>query len=781
MIFVPDTGDRQLNLVLEQLASNVGNVTSTSANAVVYNGDGSYSAGGSILGYRNRWMYVIFSDDAYGTDAQPLPTNKNYYGIVNTATEVFPTNELSYSYTQVSGGFGTTKTLYYKTTGGRNIQWQVATTQPGGDWVAVPNTSIEYVAIDLDTITVATGTAGANGYSSYQASIFQSNSNVPTTPSGGSYTFSTKQLVTPTGWYSNVPSSGTNNVYVASYLFSSNVADNITAGAWSAPTAVFRNGTNGSNGANGSNGVTTTVGTVFQANSSTPIAISSSGYYNFATSTLVAPSDWSSTIPNNSANLPVWSSMATFVTSNSTANVANTTPWTTPAMTFQSGSVGAPGTRGIIPLAYVVTSGNPTIYTDTQLTNDFSASRTNPIAPIGTGYAPITGDTAQFVQSGGAASVVKSYNGSIWTTVVGEVIDGSLIVTGTVTATQLKANDVYALSMRGGSVTGPDDTGNVGYFLNSGTGSALFTGNVTVGNLITAGSLAPNSVGSGTIVNGSITGSKLAGSTITGNLIAGSTITGNLIAGNTITGNLIANGSITADKLAANVIQSGNVISFNANIGNNSSPGYWLRYDTGEARFGGNISIGGNLTVAGLVNGSTLTANTVATTNIVYNAVNDIVYYQNETAQFIKTDPVIGTGYNIPGVNFRVSIPYNATSITTLAYNVYLRFTGTATSTDSATLRVELTRQLDYGYVPSPAPVVVIKSYDLAMFFDSNGSTYAYEIIIPGFMDTPTSLGATDYSYTYQITTTLVSKPSAITITSIKYDRLNWGIAVTKR
>jgi hypothetical protein len=612
----------------------------------VYNTDGSYSAGNSILGYRNRWMYVIFSDDAYGTGATPTPTNKAYYGIVNTNTQIFPTNELSYSYKQVSGGFGTTKSLYYKTTGGRNIQWQVGTTSPGGDWVVVPNTSTEYVAIDLDTVTVASGTAGADGYSVYQASIYQSNASVPARPTGGSYTFSTKQLVTPTGWYSNVPSAGTNNVYISSYLFSSNVSDNIVAGTWSSPTAVFRNGTNGSNGANGANGtngITTTVGTVFQANSLTPQAIGNLGYYNFGTAQLVAPTGWSSTIPNNSANLPVWSSMATFVTSNSSANVANYTAWTTPALTFQSGSVGQPGTRGFIPMGYVVTSGNPTLYSNAQLTNDFASSRTNTLPPIGVGYAPIAGDTAQFIELGSDISVVKSYDGTGWTTSVGTVIDGSLIVTGTVTASQLKANDVYALSMRGGSVTGPTDTGNVGYFLDAGTGSALLTGNVTVGNLITAGSLAPNSVGSGTIVNGSITGSKIAGSTITGNLLAANTITGNLIAQQTITNDLLATGTITADKLAANVIQSGNVISFNAQIGNTSSPGYWLRYDTGEARFGGNISIGGSLSVAGLINGSALTTNTVGTTNIVASSVTDSTFFRGTWQQ---NNPAQNTWYD---------------------------------------------------------------------------------------------------------------------------------------
>ncbi len=511
MIFVPDTGDRQLNLVLEQLASNVGNVTATTANTVVYNTDGSYSAAGTILGYRNRWMYVIFSSDGYGTNATPLATNKEYYGISNTVEEIFPTNELSYSYKQVSGGFGTDKSLYYKTTGGRNIQWQVGTTAPGGDWVAVPNTATEYVAIDLDTVTVASGASGADGYSSYQASIYKTATTTPTTPTGGSYTFSTKTLVTPSGWYSNVPSAGTSNVYVSSFLFSSNVSDSITATTWSQPTAVFRNGTDGApgapgiNGTNGANGITSIVGIVYQANAVTPLAIGTTGTYDFSTATLTAPTGWSATIPSTSASTPVWSSMATFRTTDATATVSNTTSWTTPAMTFQSGSVGQAGTRGIIPMAYVITTVNPLILTSAQLTDAFAAARTNSSAPIGTGYQPIAGDTAQFSHTGSGISVVKSYDGSNWINSVGQVINGSLLITGSVTSTTLKSNDVYALSMRGGSVISTTDTSNVGFFLDAGSGNALFTGDVRVGNLIQNNALLANTVTTTTIVTQAVT------------------------------------------------------------------------------------------------------------------------------------------------------------------------------------------------------------------------------------------------------------------------------------
>jgi hypothetical protein len=167
-IYVPPTGDQALDLVLEQLASNIGNITANTANIVTYNTDGSISAGNTIIGYRDRFMYVLFADDVYGTNASASPVGRTYYGIVNTNDLVAPTSPISYSYTKISGGFGTTKNLYYKTTGGRNIQWYVGIAPPNSDWLIQPNTS-SYNPIDLDAITVVSGTAGANNGSKNQA------------------------------------------------------------------------------------------------------------------------------------------------------------------------------------------------------------------------------------------------------------------------------------------------------------------------------------------------------------------------------------------------------------------------------------------------------------------------------------------------------------------------------------------------------------------------------------------------------------------------------------
>lgn len=110
-----------------------------------------------------------------------------------------------------------------------------------------------------------------------------------------------------------------------------------------------------------------------------------------------------------------------------------------------------------------------------------------------------------------------------------------------------------------------------------------------------------------------------------------------------IAGDLVADGTIRAVKLAANEIFTNKLSSTNstAYFGSNSSPGYWLDGNTGNARFGGNLSIGNNatigsnlvvgdslsignnatigsnLTVNGLITSGSLVANTVQAANIV--------------------------------------------------------------------------------------------------------------------------------------------------------------------
>ncbi len=107
--------------------------------------------GGEVVGYLYKYMFVKYADSFDGSVGfSNTPTNKGYYGLRNSDDSTESTNPVDYLWTQVTGGFGTTKFLYYLTTGGRQIQFQVATAVPNAGWKFDPGT-----AIDLD-ITFAT-------------------------------------------------------------------------------------------------------------------------------------------------------------------------------------------------------------------------------------------------------------------------------------------------------------------------------------------------------------------------------------------------------------------------------------------------------------------------------------------------------------------------------------------------------------------------------------------------------------------------------------------------
>jgi len=105
--------------------------------------------GGEVQYYLYKYMFVKYADSFDGSVGfSNTPTNKGYYGLRNSDSTTESTNPADYLWTQVTGGFGTTKFLYYLTTGGRAIQFQVSTSVPNAGWSIDPGT-----AIDLDITT----------------------------------------------------------------------------------------------------------------------------------------------------------------------------------------------------------------------------------------------------------------------------------------------------------------------------------------------------------------------------------------------------------------------------------------------------------------------------------------------------------------------------------------------------------------------------------------------------------------------------------------------------
>jgi hypothetical protein len=482
------------------------------------------------VAYLYQWINIRYADNATGTsNFSTSPTNRLYYGVRNSQTSAASANPADYIWYQVAGGgFGTTKYLYYSAIGGRQIVFAVATTSPGANY----QQTSDGVAIDLDDITVVgpTGPAGPTGATGPTGA---SGPEGATGPTGDRYsTTSTTSLTIGIG---------TKTLTVETGL------------AWSTgqPLIIVYDINNDMSGSVDTYNPTTGVMSVIID------AFTGSGTY----------STWE-------INL---------------AGAAGV-----PGATGPQGATGPIGNRGFIPLAYVLTPSDPTVANTSTLSDWFSAYRTNLTPPVGVSpgpspgnvYAPVSGDTAQFYYSAGNVSAFKTYDGAVWSNVTGQVIDGNVLISGTVTSNALATNSVTAIK----------------------------------------------------------------------------------IAGNTITGDKIAAGTITGDKIAANYIYAGNIVSFNASLGNLSSPGYWLRYTDGDARFGGNVSIGNNLSVQGLITSSSLIADTVNTFNLVKNSATttayqgpligaesgQVLYFNNPPGQYYW--PNNTRGIVIPGVTITPSV-----------------------------------------------------------------------------------------------------------------------------
>jgi hypothetical protein len=110
---------------------------------------------GEITGYLYKYISVKYADSFDGTlNFSNSPTNRLYYGLRNSDTTVESTNPADYVWNAVTGGFGTTKFLYYITTGGRTIQFAVATSVPNTGWFVDSG-----AAIDLDFTTASSAVA----------------------------------------------------------------------------------------------------------------------------------------------------------------------------------------------------------------------------------------------------------------------------------------------------------------------------------------------------------------------------------------------------------------------------------------------------------------------------------------------------------------------------------------------------------------------------------------------------------------------------------------------
>jgi hypothetical protein len=400
---------------------------------------------GQTIAYLYKYLSVRYADSPDGSlNFSNSPTNRQYYGIRNNNDPTESTNPADYIWQRVAGGFGTTKFLFYKVSGGRQIEFFVDTIAPGYAWQQDSG-----AAIDLDAISVVITATPAI----YQWTATSTPPARPTTTT--TYTWATGSYTAPAGWAIEVPS----NTTPGAYLWEISITIVQTGGIdtevldWTDPAYAIRAvGRNGETGATGNSALT-----AYRAQdqaSATPT-------FTTPTSGPNAPSGWSLGTPSVAVGQVLWYIQGEYngsatVTINGVA--PNTTRWTGPiaASVFQDirsdnwngsnpPSFGSPGTWGTD--GYYISRS-----TGTAILNNLGARGT-----IQSGSSPaISGSTMT-----GAGAVINSSG----TFAVGDSTNNITYNGSTIT---MNGNIVAVGNLRVGTTTTQD--GNTFGF---GTGTAV--------------------------------------------------------------------------------------------------------------------------------------------------------------------------------------------------------------------------------------------------------------------------------------------------------------------
>jgi hypothetical protein len=284
---------------------------------------------GVIIAYLYKYIAVKYADSFDGSvNFSNSPTGRLYYGLRNSNDSVESTNPADYIWYQATGGFGTTKFLFYQTSGGRQINFFVGTSAPNSTYLQESGSSI-----DLDVVTTTTA------YNTAAPSIYQwtSSSTPPARPTTTStYTWATGAYTAPSGW-TTTPTSNTTPGY---YLWAITIplivnANTVTSTLDWTNTAypIYAFSSNGATGTTGGNGLSALTAYRVQSQSTAPPSTPAN------TTGPTAPSGWSLTAPSVTVGDVLWYTFGQYNSSSATISgiPAGQTQWGTPtaASVFQ--------------------------------------------------------------------------------------------------------------------------------------------------------------------------------------------------------------------------------------------------------------------------------------------------------------------------------------------------------------------------------------------------------------------------------------------------------------
>ena len=364
-----------------------------------------------------------------------------------------PTAPTSVPYTFSTNAIGTQT----GGTAGWSLTRPSATTTPTYVITALAASTTPAVAVTLTTwstpvIAAQIGTNGVSGTSVYVATVYLQSASLPSTPSAtaSTYNFATNVLTPPAGWSVSQPATTTTPTYACDYTFSGAPGATVTGtGNWSTPYIEAVNGTNGAAGEYRD------IIQLYLISATVPTAPTSVPY-TFSTNAIGTQTGgtagWSLTRPS-ATTTPTY--VITALAASTTPAVAVTlTTWSTPVIAAQIGTNGTNGTRGTRQLYF-----NNASYTSTYqyLGNtagavSYAAAATALIASTVAGTIPTTpikGDTVTFSNSTDFVYTITYNSDTTQWEPPGTVIDGSLLVTGSVTAAKINSNGLSIKSVDG--------------------------------------------------------------------------------------------------------------------------------------------------------------------------------------------------------------------------------------------------------------------------------------------------------------------------------------------
>lgn len=635
---------------------------------------------GGILGYLYQYMAVKYADSFDGSvNFSNTPTGRLYYGLRNTNDATESSNPVDYIWYKVTGGFGSTKFLWYIANGGRQIQFAVSTTAPDVGWIQDSGASI-----DLDVITSGGTPVIAQQFVPYfTPAILQ-------VPRSGSPLAPSFTGITPTMYASNglgiVPFTDAqtdsnvafvNNSWRIGNSSTTGYGDisltNITIGnpsdggdyaLWPTPTAMpsspafitvpvrYKDSTGTVSqagvatvqliftdpGAAGSNGPNVDISgyTTFVQNAG--------GAFNPATATL------SAVYPNVSS--PTFSWAITGATpSSSTSSSVVITPLS--AATNVVVTLTVDGTNLISPISKTInmpvvydgaagTAGSNGVMSAFPTIYQWTGSSTPPARPTTTStYTWSTGAftaPTDWYSSAPSNTVAGNY---LWSLTVPLNVSATT-VTSTVDWTNV-INPIRAIAYNGANGANGDTgaAGNAGAatfvvtrFANDSSPPTNAEVNAVIGRNPVAGDIVTVSYNNynNAVVYRYVTSWVLFTTYITGSLIVENTITGSKMVANTITATQIAANTITANELSSITVSA----SKNIKVGTAAVSGTTMTGSGGILNGDGTFALG-NSTTNISYNGTqmTLNGNVVNTANIAANAVTNVVYAYSSSSVYL--------------------------------------------------------------------------------------------------------------------------------------------------